>query len=196
MLGMVHIVFWKVHFEYRMVYFLLWVFSFAIVGSWFYIFQDNSLLGWVFGDSTDFIGILNGDYVIWADYLLFKIMYLMLWCVFDIVGNILHNGEHLCLHFGCCVFLGWFFGFLDGILLGPKCLGPNCLFFGHGKLGPGQLGPGAQLSEAQFATFWGRTVGPNITYFGSDFSLFSVNSLVPLQIASDNLEEVTLQQNN
>ena len=139
MLGMVHIVFWKVHFEYRMVYFLLWVFSFAIVGSWFYIFQDNSLLGWVFGDSTDFIGILNGDYVIWADYLLFKIMYLMLWCVFDIVGNILHNGEHLCLHFGCCVFFGLIF----------------CFF--------GWYTSGSQVSGAQLSVFWAWQIGPRTT---------------------------------
>ena len=31
---------------------------------------------------------------------------------------------------------------------------------GPGQLGPRQLGPGAQLSGAQFATFSGRTVGP------------------------------------
>ena len=34
-----------------------------------FIFLDFSLLGWVFGDSNDFIGILEGEYVIWDDYL-------------------------------------------------------------------------------------------------------------------------------
>ena len=31
---------------------------------------------------------------------------------------------------------------------------------GPGQLGPGQLGPGQLGPGAQFATFWGRTVGP------------------------------------
>ena len=64
--------------------------------------EDISLLGGgVFGDLDDIFGILDGDYAIWDDYLVFETaIFCVFTCVFGMLGSICIIWEHSCLHFG------------------------------------------------------------------------------------------------
>ena len=79
-IGVEYFVFW-------MVYLVLWT---AILIFWW----TFHFWGWVVGDLDDIFGILHGDYAIWDDYLVSKVIYfvfllvyLVCWAAYVLFGN-------------------------------------------------------------------------------------------------------------
>ena len=60
-IGLEHFVFWMVFLVKWTVNFLFW--------------RTCLFWGWVFGDLDDIFGILEGNYAIWDDYLVFELLY-------------------------------------------------------------------------------------------------------------------------
>ena len=62
-IGVEHFVFWMVYLIKRTVNFISW--------------RTFLIFGWVFGDLDEILGILDCDYAIWDDYLVFELIYFM-----------------------------------------------------------------------------------------------------------------------
>ena len=133
------------HFVLWMVFLMLWTINLIFWGT-------IHFWGWVFDDLDNILGIFDGDYAIWDDFLAFELTYFVFLLVYLVcwARHLIFGNTSVCILDDVLSFLS-FLGFWDGTFLGPNCPGTNLPLFQVGQLGPGQPGPGAQPSGAQLS---------------------------------------------
>ena len=108
--------------------------------------------GWVFGDLEDIFCILDGDYAIWDDYLVFELIYfvfllvyLVCWAAYVLFGN-----TPVCILDAVFCFFEDFLVFWMVHFRGPTVRGPICHFFGADSWALDNWAPGPNFPRTAF----------------------------------------------